>query len=129
MYGQVGSIRATWPWARLLLLDLINGSFKVHSKFEALRLLVSHSSLKSLGRAGEAKVRKTLGDVRARAPPSTQALFPKESSDFAAWRKRIVPKNAFECIRQIIFRCECVAKRGEIISVQGRVRWNSKTCP
>ena len=42
-YSQVGSIRATWPWARLLPLDLTNGSVKVRSKFQALWPLASRA--------------------------------------------------------------------------------------
>ena len=41
-----------------------------------------------------------LGFLRSR-PPATQALFPKESSDFAAWLRKVVAKKAFECIGQI----------------------------
>ena len=95
LYSQVEPIRTTWPWARTLPLDLINGSFKVCGKFQAL------SPLASCAR----------GRARARArPPRTPSSVSQGIQRFCCMAQK---NHAANALVKLNFRCTFVEKRAK----------------
>ena len=88
-YGQVGSIRATWPWARLLPPDLIHSSFEVRGKFQALRPLAP----------------------RARPPKHTKRCFPRNPETLLHCLEESSRKKLLNTLVKSICHCECVEQQ------------------
>ena len=85
---------ATWPWARLLLLDLINGSFKVRGKFRALCASAS----------------------RARHPKHPKHCFPRNPRILLHSTKESSRKKLLNAMIKSICRFVLVGKRAKIIA-------------
>ena len=118
-YSQSWGCKVRLAWGKTLAADLIDGSFKVSGKFQALLTLASHSSH---------------GD----SPPT-----PLSQVILLHGLKELLRKKVWNALVKLIFRCQIVEKRNKHIAdlypsyvlkrpmanaSQGKVRWASKPC-